>query len=92
MIYSSYGDYTSANYFNDKATEEADYKASLKTFYSTVGDDNIISEEILNKGDCSVTLYGGHNYEILEDNTLVYEFKTGPYLGVDLDKQTIGEN
>mgnify|MGYP003147019491 CR=1 FL=1 len=44
MIYSSYGDYTSANYFNDKATEEADYKASLKTFYSTVGDDNIISE------------------------------------------------
>jgi|TARA_R100000455_G_C6262624_1_gene117909 mannose-6-phosphate isomerase-like protein (cupin superfamily) len=55
-------------------------------------DDNIISEEILNKGDCSVTLYGGHNYEILEDNTLVYEFKTGPYLGVDLDKQTIGEN
>tara|TARA_R100000781_G_scaffold99687_1_gene63274 strand:+ start:34 stop:1296 length:1263 start_codon:yes stop_codon:yes gene_type:complete len=44
MIYSSYGDYTSANYFNDKAIEEADYKASLKTFYSTVGDDNIISE------------------------------------------------
>tara|TARA_X000001388_G_scaffold57427_2_gene42687 strand:- start:6391 stop:7644 length:1254 start_codon:yes stop_codon:yes gene_type:complete len=44
MIYSSYGDYASANYFNDKATEEADYKTSLKTFYSTVGDDNIISE------------------------------------------------
>ena len=44
MIYSSYGDYASANYFNDKAIEEADYKASLKTFYSTVGDDNIISE------------------------------------------------
>tara|TARA_Y100000114_G_scaffold153138_1_gene172578 strand:- start:420 stop:836 length:417 start_codon:yes stop_codon:yes gene_type:complete len=55
-------------------------------------DDHIISEEILNKGDCSVTLHGGHNYEILEDNTLVYEFKTGPYLGIHLDKQTIGEN
>lgn len=49
-------------------------------------DDKIISEEFLNAGDCSITLYGGHTYEILEDNTLVYEYKTGPYLGVDSDK------
>ena len=33
-----------------------------------------------------MTFEGGHNYEILEENTLVYEFKTGPYEGIDKDK------
>ena len=27
-----------------------------------------------------MTFRGGHNYEILEKNTIVLEFKTGPYL------------
>jgi len=52
-------------------------------------DDSIISEEILNAGDCSITLYGGHTYEIMENNTLVYEYKTGPYLGIEFDKEFI---
>jgi len=52
-------------------------------------DDTIVSEEILNPGDCSITLRGGHTYEILEDDTLVYEYKTGPYEGVHLDKELI---
>jgi|TARA_A100001515_G_scaffold136154_1_gene127632 hypothetical protein len=52
-------------------------------------DDSIISEEILNAGDCSITLYGGHTYEIMEDDTLVYEYKTGPYLGIEFDKEFI---
>lgn len=54
-------------------------------------DDQIISEEILNTGDASITLHGGHNYVILEDDTLVYEYKTGPYMGQKYDKQFIGE-
>lgn len=49
-------------------------------------DDTIISEEILNPGDASFTLHGGHNYLILEDDTIVYEYKTGPYEGQQLDK------
>ena len=49
-------------------------------------DDTIIAEEVLEPGDISVTLRGGHNYLILEDNTLVYEYKTGPYLGQAKDK------
>ena len=52
-------------------------------------DDSIISEEILNAGDCSITLYGGHTYEIMEDDTLVCEYKTGPYLGIEFDKEFI---
>jgi cupin fold WbuC family metalloprotein len=50
-------------------------------------DDEILSEPILNVGDASFTLEGGHNYLILEDNTLVYEYKTGPYEGQKSDKE-----
>lgn len=49
-------------------------------------DDTLIAEPILGAGDASFTLYGGHTYEILEDDTTVYEYKTGPYEGQSLDK------
>lgn len=49
-------------------------------------DDQIIATPILQAGDASFTLQGGHTYEILEDDTLVYEYKTGPYEGQQLDK------
>jgi cupin fold WbuC family metalloprotein len=59
------------------------------TFFDT--DDNIVAEPTLNPGDASFTLEGGHTYTILEDDTLVYEYKTGPYEGQELDKEFIGE-
>ena len=49
-------------------------------------DDNVIAEPILESGDASFTLEGGHTYTILEDDTLVYEYKTGPYEGQENDK------
>jgi len=49
-------------------------------------DNTIIATPVLHPGDASFTLYGGHTYEILEDNTVVYEYKTGPYEGQNLDK------
>ena len=52
-------------------------------------DDSIIATPILGPGDASFTLYGGHTYEILEDDTVVYEYKTGPYEGQELDKKFI---
>ena len=52
-------------------------------------DDTVLEEVVLNSGDASFTLEGGHNYFILEDNTLVYEYKTGPYEGQKLDKTFI---
>ena len=55
-------------------------------------DDNIISEPILKPGDASFTLEGGHTYTILEDDTLVYEYKTGPYEGQENDKTFIRDN
>ena len=48
--------------------------------------DKLIGTEIINQGDCSMTFEGGHTYEILEENTVVYEYKTGPYTGVENDK------
>ena len=55
-------------------------------------DDTIIAEPVLKSGDCSMTFRGGHNYLILEDNTLVYEFKTGPYFGQEFDKIFLNNN
>lgn len=49
-------------------------------------DNSILEEVILDAGDCSITLRGGHNYLSLEDGSIVYEYKTGPYFGIDKDK------
>ena len=51
-------------------------------------DNSVLHEDVLEPGDCSITLQGGHNYEFLQDG-LVYEFKTGPYLGTEKDKVLI---
>jgi len=63
-------------------------KGSVKCIFYDL-DDNVIAEPILYPGDASFTLEGGHNYLILEDGTLVYEYKTGPYEGQSLDKKFI---
>jgi hypothetical protein len=65
-------------------------QGAVKVFYYDI-DDTLLTTEIIRKGDCSMTFEGGHNYEILEDDTVVYEFKTGPYKGQVNDKQFIGE-
>lgn len=60
-------------------------KGSVKCIFFDI-DDTIIATPILRAGDASFTLYGGHTYEILEEGTIVYEYKTGPYEGQSLDK------
>lgn len=49
-------------------------------------DDTVLEEIVLEQGDCSITFRGGHNYLCMEDNSLVYEYKIGPYTGQDNDK------
>ena len=49
-------------------------------------DNSILAEDIIGPGDASFTFQGGHNYVALDENTLVYEYKTGPYQGQALDK------
>ncbi len=52
---------------------------------------NFLKDYILTPGDCTITLYGGHNYTSLTDETLVYEFKTGPYDGQSSDKDFLND-
>lgn len=56
-------------------------------FYDTDG--ALLHTDLLAAGDASFTFEGGHNYEIMADNTFVYEYKTGPYLGQENDKRFI---
>jgi len=78
------------NNFNSRIPQESwtclqgSFKAILYDF-----DDTIIAERILNSGDTSITLCGGHNYQCLEDNTIILEHKTGPYEGIEKDKEFI---
>lgn len=65
-------------------------QGSVQAFFYDL-DDTVIADVVLNTGDASFTLEGGHNYLILEDDTMVYEYKTGPYEGQSLDKIFIGD-
>ncbi len=53
-------------------------------------DDKLIKTEILREGDGSITLSNaGHNYTIIKDNSKIFEFKTGPYISQEVDKEFI---
>jgi len=54
-------------------------------------DNTLIKRTVLNAGDCTITLRGGHSYKSLENDTLVYEIKNGPYVGRDKDKEYFQE-
>lgn len=60
-------------------------KGSVRVYLYDI-DGKLLTEEVINPGDCSITLEGGHTYKILEDDTIVYEYKTGPYSGIKNDK------
>ena len=65
-------------------------KGSVKVIMYDL-DDTVIETPILYPGDCSMTFQCGHNYEILEEDTIVYEYKTGPNKGVENDKEFLNE-
>lgn len=57
----------------------------VKVFFYDL-DDTLLTTVILRGGDVSMTFGGGHNYQSEADDTLVYEYKTGPYKGIENDK------
>ena len=60
-------------------------KGRVKTLHYDE-EDNLLQVNILQAGDATITFKGGHNYEALEEGALVYEIKTGPYMGQAKDK------
>jgi hypothetical protein len=59
---------------------EVDYFTELGAFIGT---------EVLTAGDITITFLGGHGYRTLTSDALVYEFKSGPYEGLEIDKRFI---
>lgn len=59
------------------------------TFYDL--DNSILYETEIKRGDVIVLFRGGHSLEVLDNDTIFYEFKTGPYYGIDDDKELIDE-
>mgnify|MGYP002639835837 CR=1 FL=1 len=45
-----------------------------------------LQDFILRTGDLAVYGYGGHGYEIIEDDTQIIEAKNGPFIDVETDK------
>ena len=52
-------------------------------------DKNFLEEVIITEGGCIVLYNGGHSLTSLENNTIFYEIKTGPYYGYENDKEDI---
>ena len=74
--------------FNDKMIAQESWvilKGKVKVLYYDT-DDSLLEEVILNQHDVSITIKGGHNYVFLENDSVVLEYKTGPYFGQKLDK------
>jgi hypothetical protein len=73
---------------NATRTQETIYvkKGSVKVLLFTERED-FFQDYVLYEGDLAVFGYGGHGYEILEDNTQIIESKNGPFVSVDKDKK-----
>ena len=69
-------------------TQETIYvkQGSVKVMLYTEGEE-FFRDYVLHQGDLAVFGYGGHGYEILEDDTQIIESKNGPFVSVDKDKK-----
>ena len=52
-------------------------------------DDQKLESKILTSGDCIVLFRGGHSLKVIDEKTVMLEFKNGPYFGEDRDKSKI---
>ncbi len=73
---------------NATRTQETIYvkQGAVKVLLYTEKED-FFQDYILHQGDLAVFGYGGHGYEILEDDTQIIESKNGPFISVDKDKK-----
>ena len=51
-------------------------------------DNSIVEKTVLNGGDCTILINGGHSIKTLTESKL-FEFKNGPYNGPEKDKTPI---
>tara|TARA_B100000282_G_scaffold270059_1_gene223857 strand:- start:1032 stop:1451 length:420 start_codon:yes stop_codon:yes gene_type:complete len=63
-------------------------KGAIKAKFWDI-DDTLIHETVLRFGDCAVVYKAGHGFEVLQEGTILYEVKNGPYYGQLKDKTFI---
>lgn len=56
-------------------------------YFTDAGD--FVTTEALNAGDITISFRGGHGYRTYSTDAIVYEFKSGPYEGLEIDKKFI---
>ena len=62
-------------------------KESLEKDFNHFTEDNKeVFKTQMTSGDCIAIFNGGHSLKCLTDDTILYEIKTGPYLGAEKDK------
>ena len=54
-------------------------------------DNKLVDSFTLEPGDVGVFLQGGHGYQVLEDSTVFYEIKNGPFTNAEEDKEYFKE-
>lgn len=52
-------------------------------------DGEFLEEARVNSGEAMALFSGGHGYEIIDDDTIVFEIKNGPYSGPEKDRRRI---
>jgi len=81
--------------FLDRAinrTTEVLYIVSGRVHADIYGEDGaFISSKDLEEGQMLLCFGGGHGYQIMEEGSMVLEFKNGPYLGPELDRTQIDQ-
>jgi hypothetical protein len=60
-------------------------EGKIRAFFYDI-DDTLLYETDLIAGDCAVVFKAGHSFEVIYDNTILYEVKNGPYFGQQMDK------
>ncbi len=61
------------------------FRGSVKAKFFDI-DDSYFKEIVLTVGDCVVLFNGGHSFNTLEADTILFEFKNGPYYGAKKDR------
>lgn len=66
------------------------YKGKINVRFFDIDNTEIHSCQ-MSSGDCALIFRGGHDFIVLEENTIFFEFKNGPYYGSILDREEFND-
>ena len=54
-------------------------------------DDSLLDTISLGPGMCMILYNGGHSFDVISSDAVIYEIKNGPYYGTEFDSQPIDQ-